>query len=114
VHVHAADRDDSSRNFVRGLHQLPRLLSRTQDHIDDDVRRKSAQLTFVIGKPIPVSLDLYNPRVGKTSIGATVKKRDLMSGAEQFLHQGRADETIPADHKDSHTRLDEQFRAKLQ
>jgi hypothetical protein len=66
---------------------LPRLLSRAQDQIDDDVRRKSAQLTFVIGKSIPVSLDLYNPRVGKTNIGAAVKDRDLMSGTEQFTHQ---------------------------
>jgi len=66
---------------------LLRLLSRAQDQIDDDVRRKSAQLTFVIGKPIPVSLDLYNPRVGKTNIGAAVKDRDLMSGTEQFTHQ---------------------------
>ncbi|HET6215377.1 MAG TPA: hypothetical protein VFE27_00080, partial [Acidobacteriaceae bacterium] len=73
--------------FVRGLYQLPRLLARAQDQIDDDVRRKSAQLTVVIGKPIPVSLDLYNPRVGKTSIGATVKNRDIMSGTEQFTHQ---------------------------
>src|SRR5580704_5893331 len=88
VDVHAADRDHSWRNLVRGLHQLPRLLSGTQDQIDDDVRRKSAQLTFVIGKPIPVSLDLYNPRAGKTNIGATVKNRDLMSGTEQFVHQG--------------------------
>jgi hypothetical protein len=57
---------------------------------------------------------LYNPRVGKTNIGATVKNRDLMSGTEQFVHQVCADETIPADHKDSHTRLDEQFPAKPQ
>src|SRR5260370_39391387 len=35
VDVHAADRDHSSRNFVRGLHQLPRLPSGTQDQIDE-------------------------------------------------------------------------------
>jgi fructose-specific component phosphotransferase system IIB-like protein len=66
---------------------LPRLLTRAKDQIDDDVRRQSAELIFVIGKPIPVSLDLYNPRFGKTNIAAAVKDPDLMPGTEQFTHQ---------------------------
>jgi len=41
--------------------------------------------------------------VDKINIGGAVKDRDLMCGTEQFTHQGWADETVPADHKDSHT-----------
>ena len=69
-------------------HQLPRLLSGAEDQIDDNVRRKSAQLPLVIGEPVPVSLDLYNPRAGNTNRGATVKHPDLMSATEQFIYQG--------------------------
>jgi hypothetical protein len=32
---------------------------------------------------------------------------NLVSGTAQLMHQGRADETVAADQKDSHTRLDE-------
>ena len=36
-----------------------------------------------------------------------MEKCNFVSGIMQLMHQGRADETVPADQKDSHTRLDE-------
>jgi hypothetical protein len=59
--------------------------------------RKSLKLISVIGKPIPVSLDLHHVSTDRICIGTAVENCNLVSGTTQLMHQGGADKTVSAD-----------------
>jgi hypothetical protein len=56
----------------------------------------------VIGKTIPISANPHNVIVRSKGIRTAVENRQLVARIAQLAHQRRTDETVTANHKDSH------------
>jgi hypothetical protein len=53
------------------------------------------ELSFVVGKPIPISLDFYNPRGGATNLGGRWKTTTSCSDTSSSLTSGEPMKPLP-------------------
>ena len=79
-----------------------RLFSGTEDQVNDDVRREAAKLILIVGKVIPIALDLEDARGNRTVFRVAMENSKVLASAMQLGDQRCSDEAVAADEEDLH------------
>src|SRR5262245_38799166 len=102
IHILTAQGYDAFDLAAKDRNQRASILFNVRDHIEDDLRRESIELTAVVGQPPAVAGDAQSLAREIASALPTMKNRDGMPLAEQPSQNVRADEPCPTDYQNAH------------
>src|SRR5262252_5189230 len=93
INIHTAEDDGTSRKAAKDVHKLLGLAFRAQDHVHDDIRCKSSEVSRVVGEAFSVASDLF--RIVHRGL-ATVKDAYLMTEGLKVACDIRTDKSRSA------------------